>query len=59
MGKEKLCTVKFTVQRLHRFILVNLVDFSWEEGEVSYVCYYLGKVGSLFYTNVGNLFEKV
>ena len=53
-----LFTVKFTAQRIHRFISVNLVDFLQGVGEASYVSCYLSNVGSLFHANEGSMFEK-
>ena len=45
----RLFVAKFTAQALHRFNLVNLVDFSQGVGEIPCMTYYLGNVGSLFY----------
>ena len=56
-GTVGLCTVKVTTQRLHEFILVNLVGFLWGAGEAPCVSYYLGNVGNLFHANMGNLFH--
>ena len=55
----RLYAIKFTTQRLYSFILVNLVDFLQETGEVPYINCYLDNLGSLFHVNVDTLFEKV